>query len=211
MPNGVKKISEAAIKRLPRYLRVFRNLKNDGVSHISSREIAVLMGVTASQVRQDFCQFGGFGQQGYGYDTSKLETELTAILGLNKNHNTVIFGAGNIGRALANYRPFYEKGFIITALFDLAQVDGGVNGIPVYPLGKFDEFARDNTVDIAVIATPKECAADTLNLIVSAGIKNVWNFAPVELKERGDIIIENISMSDSLYVLSYKLDNRDKF
>ncbi|MDR1939821.1 MAG: redox-sensing transcriptional repressor Rex [Clostridiales bacterium] len=208
--NDAKKVSEAVIKRLPRYLRVFKDLIKRGVMNISSQKIAESMGVTASQVRQDFCSFGGFGQQGYGYDVKKMTDELSQILGLDKSYNMVIFGAGNIGRALANYRAFFDEGFVVKAMFDIAPQGGEINGIPVLHTDCFAEFASRNAVDIAVITTPKDKAEKIAELVTAAGIKNIWNFAPVELKGAEGVIIENISMSDSLYVLSYKLNNRVK-
>jgi redox-sensing transcriptional repressor len=241
MLNNDKKISEAVIKRLPRYLRIFKELSQSKLEGISSGKIASLMGVTASQVRQDFCCFGGFGQQGYGYDTVRMVEELSNILGLNREYKTIIVGAGNIGRALVNYKGFKDDGFFVSAMFDIAPPHCGASkaagiipqrganessriesdaskadgesfarseNIPVYGMEKLENYIAENSVDIAVVAVPKDEAEDVLVRLVKAGIKNFWNFAPVELHGGEGIIIENISMSDSLFVLSYMLNRR---
>ncbi|MDR3293715.1 MAG: redox-sensing transcriptional repressor Rex [Clostridiales bacterium] len=208
MQNDGKRVSEAVIKRLPRYYRVFQELGKRGERRISSGRIAEYMGVTASQVRQDFCSFGGFGQQGYGYDVAKMTDEFARIIGLDKRYKMVIVGAGNIGRALANYNGFSSEGYLVTALFDEYPKGDFVGKIPLYTAEKLGEYLKENETDIAVIAAPKESAENILEKLVAAGIKAVWNFAPVELKSTEGVLIENISMSDSLYVLSYKLNNK---
>jgi redox-sensing transcriptional repressor len=208
VPNNDKKVSDAVIKRLPRYFRIFKLLQDKGRESISSSKIAEYMGVTASQVRQDFCSFGGFGQQGYGYDVAKMTEEIARILGLNRHYDMIIIGAGNIGSALANYNRFKDEGFEVKALFDLNVTKGNINGLPLFAAAELEEYIAKNNVDIAVIAVQRINAEEVLNRLSAAGVKNIWNFAPVELKGTDDIIIENINMSDSLYVLSYKLNRK---
>lgn len=201
-----KAISPAIIKRLPRYYRVITHLEGEGQAKVSSKAIAQMMDITASQVRQDFCSFGGFGQQGYGYDVKKLKAELENILGLNKPHNMIIIGAGNIGRALAGYKGFGD-GFRVIAVFDVNTQDIRLSGVDVCNIDSLDQYCASHKVDIAVIATPRSAAAEVANKAVAAGIRNIWNFAPTELSLPDDVVVENISMSESLYVLSYYMNN----
>lgn len=203
-----KTVSPAIIKRLPRYYRVITHLDGEGQTKVSSKVIAQLMDITASQVRQDFCSFGGYGQQGYGYDVKKLKAELENIMGLNKRHNMIIIGAGNIGRALAGYKGFGD-GFKVTAVFDIAPEGIDLKDVLVLPMSGLKEYCAQNKVDIAVIATPRSAAADVAQAVVDAGVKNIWNFAPTELDLPGDVVVENISMSESLYVLSYYMNRQE--
>ncbi|MDE6550827.1 MAG: redox-sensing transcriptional repressor Rex [Clostridia bacterium] len=202
------RISPAIIKRLPRYYRVISHLDSEGTAKVSSSAIAQMMDITASQVRQDFCNFGGFGQQGYGYDVSKLKSELESILGLDRRHNMIIIGAGNIGRAISGYKGFGD-GFCVSAVFDV-KTDGLVlpDGIGVYSMDKLDQYCKGNKVDIAVIATPGQAAQSVADAVVAAGVKNIWNFAPTELSVADGVVVENISMSESLYVLCYYMNNK---
>lgn len=203
-----KTVSPAIIKRLPRYYRVITHLDGEGQTKVSSKVIAQLMDITASQVRQDFCSFGGYGQQGYGYDVKKLKAELENIMGLNKMHNMIIIGAGNIGRALAGYKGFGEA-FKVTAVFDIAPEGVDLKGVQVLGMDKLNDYCAQNKVDIAVIATPRSAAAEVAQAVVDAGVKNIWNFAPAELDLPGDVVVENISMSESLYVLSYYMNRQE--
>ncbi|MDR1905885.1 MAG: redox-sensing transcriptional repressor Rex [Clostridiales bacterium] len=206
MSEGVKKISAAVIKRLPRYLRVFKEFEANGIETISSEKTAAYMGVTASQIRQDFCRFGCFGQRKCGYDVTSVVTELSRIIGLTKRYDMIIVGAGNIGRALANYNGFKEDGFYITALFDICGEKDDVNGVPVYPAKRIEKYITENGADAAVIAVPKEQARAVLDRLISAGIKYIWNFAPVELYREG-VTIENIGIGDSLFLLCYYMNH----
>lgn len=201
----MKTVSEAVIKRLPRYYRHLKSLQLSGVERVSSKRLAEFMDITASQVRQDFSNFGGFGQQGYGYDVSKLVDELREILGLDERHNIVIIGAGNIGRALAGYVGFQKEGFYVTALFDMNVKTPEIDGVPVYHIDKFEDFVKSDKVDVAVIATKSDGALEVKDRIIKAGIKSIWNFAPVSLDVPDDVTVESINMSESLYVLSYKM------
>lgn len=207
---GNKVISEAVIKRLPRYYRYLEHLEQEGVSKVSSGMLASLLGVTASQVRQDFCNFGGFGQHGYGYDVGYLKRKLAEILGLDRQYDMIIVGAGNIGRALAGYKNFAAEGFKVRALFDIEVKDPFVGDVPVYKIDKLAEYVKENGCDIAVIATQKNVASDVASQLVALGVKSLWNFAPIDLEVPKDVAVENIAMSESLYVLSYRMKNQEK-
>lgn len=202
-------ISDAVIKRMPKYYSQLKQLEEKGVAKVSSSTLASLLGITASQVRQDFYNFGGFGQQGYGYDVKNLRKEITQILGLDKTYNMIIIGAGHIGRALAGYKGFVKEGFEIKAMFDINVTDKEYNSVPIYHIDTLEEYLHNNKIDFAVIATQASSAYDVANKVVEMGIKNIWNFAPVDLKIPGDVVIENISMSESLFVLSYRAKNRN--
>lgn len=206
--GGKIMISEAVIKRLPRYYRHIKHLADSGVTRVSSNKIANVLNITASQVRQDLCNFGGFGQQGYGYDVIKLKNELAAILGLDKEYDMIIVGAGNIGRALAGYKGFRDDGFYIKALFDIDPRCSSINGIKVYEMDFLEAYVKENNVDIAIIATQKDAAKSVAYSLISCGVKSIWNFAPVEFEVPDDVSVENISMSESLYVLSYRSKNK---
>ena len=200
-------ISEAVIKRLPRYYRHIKQLADSGVTRVSSNKIAGVLNITASQVRQDLCNFGGFGQQGYGYDVVKLKNELAAILGLDKEYDMIIVGAGNIGRALAGYKGFVDDGFFVRALFDIDPRCTSINGIKVYEMDLLEAYLKQNNVDIAIIATQKDSAKSVADELIKYGVKSIWNFAPVELEVPEGVTVENISMSESLYVLSFRSKN----
>lgn len=200
-------ISQAVIGRLPRYFRYLGELKDEGVERISSQELSDLMGVTASQIRQDFNNFGGFGQQGYGYNVGYLYTEIGKILGLDKPHRLIIVGAGNLGLALANYMNFERRGFILAGLFDTnpALYRKLVRGIPVRPMEEMAEFVRSQNVDIAVLTVPKNQAVGVAGQLVGSGIRAIWNFAHVDLNVPDDVVVENVHLSESLMRLSYRV------
>lgn len=215
----VKEISQAVIGRLPRYFRYLGELKDDGVERISSQELSRIMNVTASQIRQDFNNFGGFGQQGYGYNVEYLYMEIGKILGLDKTHHLIIVGAGNLGQALANYMNFERRGFIFTGLFDInpALYGKDIRGIKVRPMEEMADFVRQNNVDIAVLTIPKTEAVRVAAQLTSIGIKAIWNFAHVDLAVPDGVQVENVHLSDSLMRLSYNInryeaekENRDE-
>ncbi|MDD2972411.1 MAG: redox-sensing transcriptional repressor Rex [Lachnospiraceae bacterium] len=203
-----KEISQAVISRLPRYFRYLGELKDDGVERISSQDLSELMKVTASQIRQDFNNFGGFGQQGYGYNVVYLYEEIGKILGLDKEHRLIIIGAGNLGQALANYMNFERRGFIMKGLFDTnaALYDKKVRGLQVQPMENIKQFVKENDIDIAVLTIPKSSAVDIAEQLVSYGIKAIWNFAHVDLNVPQGVLVENVHLSDSLMKLSYNLN-----
>lgn len=207
-----KGISQAVIGRLPRYFRYLGELKDAGVERISSQELSQLMKVTASQIRQDFNNFGGFGQQGYGYNVEFLYNEIGKILGLDKTHNLIIIGAGNLGQALGNYMNFERRGFILKGIFDKNPDLWGkkVREIEVQPMEKVEGFVRENDIDIAVLTIPKTGAVAVAEILVANGIKAIWNFAHVDLNVPKGIQVENVHLSDSLMKLSYNLERYSK-
>ena len=202
-----KMISQAVISRLPRYFRYLGELKNEGIERISSQELSARMQVTASQIRQDFNHFGGFGQQGYGYNVNYLYSEIANILGLNEEHNLIIIGAGHLGQALVNYMNFERRGFIFRGIFDSNPALWGttIRGIEVMPMDRIELFVRENAVDIAVLSIPKDGAVSVANDLVRFGIKAIWNFAHVDLLLPKEVKVENVHLSDSLMKLSYML------
>lgn len=205
-----KKISSAVIKRLPRYYRYLGELLENDVVRISSKELSQRMNVTASQIRQDLNNFGGFGQQGYGYNVEYLYHEIAKILGLEKTYNVIIVGVGNLGQALANYIDFEKKGFIVKGLFDVNPrlLGNSVRGIEVKDVDEIQGFITENPIDIAVLTLPKTKAPKVATDLVSWGVKGIWNFAPIDLqiKEEG-VTVENVHLSESLMTLSYRLKN----
>ncbi len=202
-----KEISQAVIARLPRYFRYLGDLKDEGVERISSQELSERMQVTASQIRQDFNNFGGFGQQGYGYNVEYLYDEISKILGLNQTHQLIIIGAGNLGQAIGNYMNFERRGFILKGLFDCNPALTGkeVRGIAVQPMENIEAFVKANNIDIAVLTIPKTSAVAVAEDLVKYGIKAIWNFAHVDLNVPKGIQVENVHLSDSLMKLSYNI------
>ena len=205
---GGKEISQAVIARLPRYYRYLGELKESGVERISSQDLSKLMKVTASQIRQDFNNFGGFGQQGYGYNVEYLYNEIAKILGLHTTHNLVIVGAGNLGQALANYMNFERRGFLVKGVFDINPSLQGkeLRGIPIQPVENLERLIRDNEVDIAVLTIPKDGAVKAAEILVKSKIKAILNFAHVDLNVPDGVVVENVHLSDSLMKLSYNIE-----
>ena len=203
----VKEISQAVVGRLPRYLRYLGELRDEGIERVSSQELSDIMHVTASQIRQDLNTFGGFGQQGYGYNVGYLYDEIGKILGLNREHRLIIVGAGNLGQALVNYTDFERRGFLFLGIFDHDPKVCGkkIRGISVRPMEEMADFIRENQIDIAVLTVPKASAAEVAELLAADGIRGIWNFAHVDLRLPGHIQVENVHLSDSLMKLSYSL------
>ncbi len=202
-----KEISPAVIARLPRYFRYLGELNNDGVERISSQELSRLMKVTASQIRQDLNNFGGFGQQGYGYNVNYLYEEIGKILGLETQHDMVLIGAGNLGIALLNYMKFRRQGFCFRAAFDVNPALHGktIADIEVYPMDQLQDYIRENAIDIAVLTIPKTAAREVSNILVDSNIKAIWNFAHLDLAVPDHIKVENVHLQDSLLKLSYNM------
>lgn len=202
-----KEISRAVIKRLPRYHRYLDELMEAGVERISSSELSHRMHVTASQIRQDLNHFGGFGQQGYGYNVEFLYREISKILGLDAVKNMVIIGGGNIGQALANFEAFKKRGFVTIGIFDNSpQVIGRrISGVPVMDIAELEAFIESHDVRIAVLTVPKSVAPQIAERVVSCGIRAIWNFAHTDLHIEEKVVIENVHLSDSLMQLSYRL------
>ncbi|MBO5094404.1 MAG: redox-sensing transcriptional repressor Rex [Lachnospiraceae bacterium] len=202
-----KEISQAVIGRLPRYFRYLGELKDEGVERISSQDLSRRMQVTASQIRQDFNNFGGFGQQGYGYNVEYLYEEIGKILGLDKQHHLIIIGAGNLGQALANYMNFEKRGFIMQGIFDINPELFGkkVRNLTVEPMEMLQQRMREKDIDIAVLTIPKSSAVEVADKLVAYGIKAIWNFAHVDLDLPEGVQVENVHLSDSLMKLSYTI------
>ena len=202
-----REISKAVITRLPRYYRYLGELLESGVERISSNELSTRMKVTASQIRQDLNNFGGFGQQGYGYNVKYLYTEIGKILGLEEDHNIVIIGAGNLGQALANYAAFEKRGFILSGIFDVNPRLQGmtIRGVPIRMMDELKSFVKENDVEIAVLTIPKEKAIEVANMLVDNGVRAIWNFAHTDLNLPENIIVENVHLSESLMQLSYNI------
>ncbi len=206
-----KEISKAVINRLPRYYRYLGDLIEKGVVRISSKELSEKMSVTASQIRQDLNNFGGFGQQGYGYNVENLHTEISKILGLDKKYNVIIVGAGNLGQALANYVDFERRGFYATAIFDVNPklIGLSIRGIEIRDIEGLEEFIKSNTVDMAALTLPKKKAPELAQSLAQWGIKAIWNFAPVDLKLPKDVVVEHVHLAESLMKLSYRISSKE--
>lgn len=205
-------ISKAVIGRLPRYYRYLGELLERGFERISSDDLSKIMKVTASQIRQDLNNFGGFGQQGYGYNVKFLYEEIGKILGVEKKHNVVVVGAGNLGTAIAKYRGFDKRGFTVIGVFDVNPdvVGKVINDITVSPLEELDTFVVNNEVDIAALTVPKEEVSEIVNMLISFGVRAFWNFSHIDLDVPDDVIVENVHLSDSLLKLSFRLSSLDK-
>ncbi|MGN0361371.1 MAG: redox-sensing transcriptional repressor Rex [Bilifractor sp.] len=204
-----KEISKAVIKRLPRYYRYLGELQEAGVERISSGELSQQMKVTASQIRQDLNNFGGFGQQGYGYNVQYLREEIAKILGLDRVHNVIIIGVGHLGQALANYTNFEKNSFRIIGLFDNNPELKGkiVRGIPIRMTDEIPDFLKDHEVEIAALTLPKEHAIEVSRMLIANGIHAIWNFAHTDLNlvVPKNVAVQNVHLSESLMRLSYNL------
>ncbi|MCF0128964.1 MAG: redox-sensing transcriptional repressor Rex [Pseudobutyrivibrio sp.] len=207
-----KDISQAVIRRLPRYYRYLGELLDDGIERISSNDLSVRMHVTASQIRQDLNNFGGFGQQGYGYNVAYLREEIGNILGVNEIHNVIVIGAGNLGQAIANYVKFEKVGFKIIGLFDInSELNGKIiRDLPIMMLDDLPKFLENNDVEIAALTLPKQNAKATAMMLANLGVKAIWNFAHVDLDDIEGLVVENVHLSDSLMQLSYNISQHKK-
>ena len=205
-------VPTAVIKRLPRYHRYLGELLREGKLRISSQQLSKMMNVTASQIRQDLNCFGGFGQQGYGYNVKYLYTKISELLGVNEGFRAVIVGAGNLGSALAATHMFDRRGVKRVALFDVNEkiVGTKIYGIPVYPIEELEDFCKKERINIGVLSVPKEAALEVSIKMINAGVRGLWNFANMELKiDRDDVIVENIHLGDSLMKLCYELKSKE--
>lgn len=207
-----EKISRAVIKRLPKYHRYLRELIEKDVKRISSKELSDIMGFTASQIRQDLNNFGGFGQQGYGYNVEELFQEIGRILGLTGDYKTIIIGAGNLGQALANYSSFEKFGFRLQSMFDLNPrlIGLKIRDVEVRDMEEIGEYLGVNQIDVAFICTNRDSAQTVADRLVANGIKAIWNFAPVDLKLPEHIIVENVHLIEDLFTISYFLKGAKK-
>ncbi|MBR0278097.1 MAG: redox-sensing transcriptional repressor Rex [Clostridia bacterium] len=209
MTTSDKKISFEVIKRLPRYYRYLGDLLDAGITRISSQALGKKMKVTASQIRQDLNCFGGFGQQGYGYNVEALYNAIGEILGLNNGYKIIIVGAGHLGQALINYKSFERRGFTIIGVFDVKKelIGKDIGGHKVLHMDDIEEFAKENKPDIAVLSIPKTAAKSVAKKLISCGIKGFMNFCYVDIDVPKDICVENIHLSDTLMTLSYRIKN----
>ncbi len=205
-----KNVPEVVARRLPRYYRYLGELLGQGVNRISSRTLSEKMRVTASQIRQDLNCFGGFGQQGYGYNVYDLHEAIGEILGLNNHYRMIVIGAGNVGRAVANYAGFRRRGFNIEAVFDVKPelIGSEINGIPVLDAANLGEYCRTHLPHIAAVAVPGAAAPDIVEVLEGSGILGIWNFSHSDFE--CSVPVETVHMSDSLMTLSYRITNPKK-
>lgn len=211
MKSNNTKVSNAIIRRLPRYRRYLNELRKQGVKKISSNELSELIGYTASQIRQDLNTFGGFGQQGYGYSVDSLFNEINKILGLDREYKTIVIGIGNLGQAITNYTYYYKIGFNIVGLFDVNPklVGLSINDVLVRDFSEMSDFVKENNIDIAIICVNRENAQKVTNVLVDAGIEGIWNFAPLDLDVPEHVAVENVHLSDSLHTLSFMIRSNE--
>ncbi|MBE5905342.1 MAG: redox-sensing transcriptional repressor Rex [Lachnospiraceae bacterium] len=202
-----KKISQVVIKRMPRYYRYLSELLEQGTERISSAELSEIMNVTASQIRQDLNNFGGFGQQGYGYNVQYLHDEIGKILGLDQTHNLIIIGGGNLGHALASHTTFNKHGFYVKGIFDInPDIQGQVvNGAKIMPMSELDDFVKNNKVDIVALTIPKEHVQEAADHVMDLGVKALWNFANVDLDHKEEVVVQDVHLSDSLMRLTLNM------
>ena len=212
METNQRKVPEVVVKRLPRYYRYLSELDKKDISRISSNALSKLMNVTASQIRQDLNCFGGFGQQGYGYNVKQLREEIGSILGLYDGDTMIIVGAGNMGRALANHETFGRRGFKLVGIFDIDEkvIGTSVCGIKVMSSENMSDFVKENKVDIAILALPSSAVDQTAKVLVKSGIRGIMNFSYCELDVPDTIPVENIHLSDSLMTLAYRLKGHEQ-
>ena len=203
MPKDARSISETVIRRMPVYHRYLKELIEDGVERVSSKELSGLTGFSASQIRQDLNNFGGFGQQGYGYNTKALKDQIDKILGIDKSYKSIVIGAGRLGQAIARYNGFRDSGFNVISLFDIKDDIDDISGIKVRKMEDLEKYIRDEGVDVAIITVPREVCEDVAKRAIEAGVRGIWNFAPYDLKGPEGIVVENIRLNDSLLTLSY--------
>ena len=204
-------ISDAVIRRLPRYYRQLTDLRERGVVRISSHSLGAEMNITASQIRQDFSCFGEFGQQGYGYNVEELRAEIGHILGVDKDHKLIMIGVGNLGRALLQNFPFSQTGFTVDAAFDVSPsvIGKTVNGVSVYSMDDLEQYLQTHNVDVVSLTIPQSVAQETASRLIALGVSGFWNFTNVELSSTDpNVKFENIHFADSLLTLSYRIANR---
>ncbi|MGE5677358.1 MAG: redox-sensing transcriptional repressor Rex [Pseudomonadota bacterium] len=205
-------ISMAVVRRLPKYHRYLGDLLHNDIRRVSSQELSRITGFTASQIRQDLNCFGGFGQQGYGYNVDELHREIGKILGLDRTYKTIIVGAGNMGRAIANYTFFEESGFKLYGVFDNNpnKIGEKIKDLSVLPIEEIEDFIKSNEIEIGILCTPKNGTQKIAEILVKCGIRVIWNFAPVDLKVDDNVIIENVHLSESLFTISYLLKEQEE-
>ena len=200
-------VSSAVIKRLPRYFRYLREVMRMGKTRISSSELSKMMNVTASQIRQDFNCFGGFGQQGYGYNVEYLYTNICELLGVNRSFRAAIIGAGNLGKALVRSPMFEKRGVDVVSMFDVSpEVIGRViGGVTVLDMKLLESYISEFKVDIAILTLPKEHATEVAEILANTEIKGIWNFTGKEINVGEGVVVENVHIGDSLMTLCYEI------
>lgn len=214
MAKEKKSVSMSVIKRLPRYYRFLGELKKNNITRISSKELSQRMGFTASQIRQDLNCFGGFGQQGYGYNVEQLQNEIGSILGVNNGFKTILFGCGNLGRAIASHMTFEDRGFELVGLFDSnadKMQDLRIKGLSVYPVEDLEVYCKEVEPKVAVLCVPTEAAPAIVDRLVNLGIMNFWNFSHYDIASNyHGVTVENVHLNDSLMTLSYQIMNNEE-
>lgn len=203
-----KNVSMAVIKRMPKYYRYLGELVKNDVDRISSKELGEKIGFTASQIRQDLNNFGDFGQQGYGYNVKELHNQIGTILGVGKEYNAVIIGAGNIGQAIANYSRFTDIGLGITAIFDANPklVGMRIRDVEIKDIDELKEYLEENNIDMGILCVPRINAQKVCDVLVNGGVKGIWNFAPIDLHVPETVKVENVHLSESLLTLVYQMN-----
>lgn len=208
-----QKVSSAVVRRLPKYYRYLKVIGSKGIVRVSSQELSDITGLTASQIRQDLNHFGGFGQQGYGYNVEELTEEIEKIIGIDKNYKAIVIGAGNIGEAITLYYDAKNSGFSIVALFDNDEelIGKKIDGKEIYDIKDLEKFQKEFSPNIAIVTVPGEAAQDICDVLVTNGIEGIWNFAPVDLKTPDDVVLEDVHFDESLYTLVYYINNLEDY
>lgn len=208
-----QKVSSAVVRRLPKYYRYLKLIGSKGIIRVSSQELSDITGLTASQIRQDLNHFGGFGQQGYGYNVKELTEEIEKIIGIDKHYKAIVVGTGNIGKAITLYTEFEKAGFNTIGLFDVAEdlIGQKIKDIEIQDIKNLSDFQKENKPEIAILAAPGRVAQDICDVLVENGIKGIWNFAPLDLKLPEHVILENVHLDESLYTLIYYLNNIEDY
>lgn len=205
-----KKISETVIRRLPVYYRYLEEESERGQVRISSKGLSEKTGFTASQIRQDLNNFGGFGQQGYGYNVESLKDEIAKIIGINKIRKAVVIGSGSLGCAIAKYKGFKNSGLEVKSLFDTnkEKIGTSIEGVAIRDMSELKDFVTKNKIDVGIIATPAASAQEITDTLVELGVKGIWNFAPLDLEVPEDVILESVRLNDSLLTLFYYINHK---
>lgn len=211
--NKSQKVSSAVVRRLPKYYRYLKLIGSKGIIRVSSQELSDITELTASQIRQDLNHFGGFGQQGYGYNVEELTEEIEKIIGIDKDYSAIVVGTGNIGKAITLYKDFKNSGFNIIGLFDNSEdlIGQDIGGLKIQSVEDLSDFQKEYKPSIAILAAPGPVAQDLCDILVENGIKGIWNYAPVDLKLPEDVVLEDVHLDESLYTLIYYINNLDDY
>lgn len=211
MQTFSKRVSMTVVKRLPKYYQYLTDLQDQHIEKISSKELAAMMGLTASQIRQDLNSFGAYGQQGYGYKVKELKEAIRKILGLDLQYNCIIIGSGNLGHAIVNYERFKEEGIHFKAMFDVDpdQIGKKVGNVTVYHMDDLDAFVAHHKIDICILSVPQKVGQETTDRVVELGIKAILNFVPLDLTVPNDVVVESVNITDSLFTLTYLINEEN--